>query len=110
VKIQIVNLKDLMTNTDQYIDSQLLLHGQLVVQDDRIVLMSGGLDEGDHLKISDRGFLNRLLENVPCFIGSKHLYCDPVSITGYILRSEEGPVLQKIVKVILVREGATFEF
>ncbi|KAF0812568.1 hypothetical protein IGB42_02857 [Andreprevotia sp. IGB-42] len=108
MKFQEVELEKVMLEPARYMDVNILVKGLLAVRADKTTPYIEGATEETRLEISDRDFVDRLLDNVPCYVGGKFLYHDQVSIVARAGGGKHGPVLDEIVKVVFVRGGETF--
>lgn len=103
-----VELNRLVFESERYVGINLLVRGLLVVENDKAILRVESAST--YLEISDKDFVDRLLDHVPCYVGGKFLYSDHVSIIGHIVIGELAPTLEGILKVNLVRNGEVFTF
>ncbi|MBB5020637.1 hypothetical protein HNQ59_003962 [Chitinivorax tropicus] len=110
MEIQTVQLEELMKNPDQYIDSVVVTEGILIVQEDKATLCIESDEESVCLKISDDDFLDRLLDNVPCYVGGKYLYCDSASIIGSVFLEKNNFYISCVVRISIFRGGEVFNF
>lgn len=79
-----------------------LFEGRLFVSDERAWLEIG---DGAQLHIGDDGFVDRLLEAVPCYVGGHYLYNDLVIVDGSLTLDSGKLTVVGIVSVKLNREG-----
>ncbi len=80
--------------------------GTLFVQGDKAWMETGG--DGRIVTIDDPSLLDRLLKEVPCYVGGPYLYWDDVVLTGRLATSAKIQTIRSVGTVKLLRpdEGA----
>lgn len=94
----------------RYADKDIGVRGVVFVRDDKALLFSSDADKGPFLEIVDKNFIDRLLDNVPCYVGGEFLYRDRVTIIGHLHVGESEVTLGEVSGGRLERGGEVFEF
>jgi hypothetical protein len=102
---------DLSSSASRFAGRRVDLQGVLTVEGERAYLV---LDPGDskiEVAIRDIGFVDRLLGNVPCYVGGRYLYRDTASLQGTLTVEGSSQIaLRDVISVRITREDEEFEF
>jgi hypothetical protein len=103
--------QELATNASRFAGNPVILDGVLVVEGDESYLIVDPENSKIRVTVRDAGFLNRMLDNVPCYVGGQYLYQDNATLHGTLgIVGENQLELRDIKSVRVSRETETFEF
>ena len=101
-----IDHQDLLENLNRYNQSVITINGTLVVEGDASCLDI----EGAEIRVSDDDFIDKLLDNVPCYVGGKYLYSDAAVIQGTLIVKNGVLHMENIKSVTISREQESFTF
>lgn len=87
------------------------IEGLLVVSGEsaHIDISSSGMET--HVPINDSTLIERLLDQVPCYLGGECLYRDRVQLIGFVAAAGGNSVaISTVESGLLSRDGETFSF
>lgn len=92
------HIEQYVSNMDQTLFT---FEGRLLVSSDLAWLEIGN---NAPLPITDTGFVDRLLDAVPCYVGGHYLYDDNATLEGALILDAGKPAVGRIVSAKLYRE------